>query len=1406
MSQYLAQDANDQASYGYAAVDVSQQDQQQSSGYGYGAVDETPAAGASAGAGAGAGAASAQGYDMKDESTLRDIIELNDTVDYFATRKYYQHVASTCETFIKSHGAHASAHASFWFAFSQSMQGKYSEAIRDFEPLQQVPGIRLAVTAALITTHGMCTQKDKQALSVLKGQLKQATDTTDHSELLFAGRYFWHAGRDKQARKCVERVLAKARDNTNALSTYGWLYFYSNTERLEKKAGSFFSAAAQIMGPTASISALLGCAMTQERSGNVQAAIERLNQIIVSYPDFTGGLVEKSRIQMMIGQWDDALETANRVLKQDFFNIEALKLIVVFKLAQENNLDAIVDRMDQLREALNQTEGANAHLLCETSRLLARLATNRQPLLDVTLEMISKACQLSPLNTDFLTEKGYQHRLMGDFQNAIKCFSEASQVDESNIAALFGRIHCKISAGNLDEAHEELKFLIEIEDSETRNPQLTFLMALLEGARSNNSKEALQLLDETVDLHIKATSKVPPGFEYYLRYNPTFVLELCNAFMPHINAKPRHVSEPESPIIKRVIALLRDLVRIVPGLLEGHLLLTQCYFALNDMDMAKHEVGICTKLGPKCSDAYMWLGRIAWEQGHHKEMDHALAQTLSLNFDVRGTPIYHVMKARLLSVTGRVQDALELAKAGMEMPGIRKRSTLHPWSVQERITLFLETCQLYAQQNLISEASRLLLDAKQEFANSPDANRIPLVEADIAVGRQDFDGAIDLLQSIRESNPVHRQARMKLAEIYLKHRHDRRKYIACYEQMAREVNTAHQFVLLGEAYMRIQEPDKAIQAYQAAQKLEPNDIGLTSRIGRALVITHDYGRAVDYYESAIEEEKLDATTRASLSIELAELYVNLREFDAASRTVIESLSEVAKQLHCDFEEVNFEEVNETLSELFKGLPASMLMHDVKGFLLMKSIAQGSKNDPNTRLALECAHSVQSQLLTALRHGHDEETLRIQRKEMAQICVELATFFERRARDNRRAEEFYNAALNHDDADEAALLASARLHMQNRQFSQCQQRCAKLLSLNENHCEAGLLLSELMFHQDDYNAAMYSFRNLLEKHPTRYNALAKYIQLLRRAGRLKDAPRCFELAESVSDRAKFEAGFHYCRGLYHLYTGESRDALREFNFARKDGRWGREALTSMIRIYINPDIALFKQATEAKGNSKAEHIASARELLEELKRIESESSKLAVLEGYINLASSNNNKSRVEQVMNSMLVIMKTDRTYVPAMLLYANAALLIKQTVQARNTLKRIEKMEYNIEFAEEYERGWLTLADLYIRSAGKFDLATALCKKCLNNNRSCTQAAELLGLIMEKEQSYKDAAEFYEQAWESLGQSSASIGYKLAFNYLKAGRYLDSIDVCHAVLAKHPEYPDIKKHILAKARKHLRP
>ncbi len=47
------------------------------------------------------------------------------------------------------------------------------------------------------------------------------------------------------------------------------------------------------------------------------------------------------------------------------------------------------------------------------------------------------------------------------------------------------------------------------------------------------------------------------------------------------------------------------------------------------------------------------------------------------------------------------------------------------------------------------------------------------------------------------------------------------------------------------------------------------------------------------------------------------------------------------------------------------------------------------------------------------------------------------------------------------------------------------------------------------------------------------------------------------------------------------------------------------------------------------------------------------------------------------------------------------------------------------------------------------------------------------MGLIRQLQQAFADASDFYEKAFALTHRKSAAIGYRLAYNYLKAKRHV---------------------------------
>merc|ERR1719181_1085791 len=347
----------------------------------------------------------------------------------------------------------------------------------------------------------------------------------------------------------------------------------------------------------------------------------------------------------------------------------------------------------------------------------------------------------------------------------------------------------------------------------------------------------------------------------------------------------------------------------------------------------------------------------------------------------------------------------------------------------------------------------------------------------------------------------------------------------------------------------------------------------------------------------------------------------------------------------------------------------------------------------------------------------------------------------------------------------SILALARIHLQKNELDVCEKQLMTLLRVDPTNEEASMLMAELMMMlaaqggrseggAQEYKDATFYYQSLLDKKPCNYTALSKLIFLLRRAGRLRDAPRYIAAAEKACTRSPDrEAGLRFCRGAYYRWINKSQDALVELNFARRDPDYRAEAVTHMIEIYLNynfdPNAGL--DALDSTAEPSQDHLREVDNLIKELSTAQ-------------------------KQAWNPRL------KVYQCQSLMFTKQKQNVERALQQLKRIADSAKKAYNPDWMDDFERAWLLLAEIYIQSS-KYDLASSLCHLAKDHNRSCGKAWEQLGLIYEKEQAYKDPASHYEKAWEFCNETSPSVGYRLGFNYLKAKRYVEAINICQQVL-----------------------
>jgi tetratricopeptide repeat protein 21B len=1305
------------------------------------------------------------------ETTLASVL-------YYAREGYWHHIFDICEEELRRGPDPLLA---FWRAFAVFKEGSTTEAIRGLETNLNRREVQFACVVALIHYHKHCKLVDQEALMSLKMQLKSLLTNASDQALITASQFLLLINKPEKARRFINDILNRNENSLQALNVFGWIECSTNGgqsqalpvfQKIEEKSGD------QVY--TKHLDSLMGLAKVFELTKSFKNILEILNDILVKNPRFLPAMIEKAKVMMMIGDWDEIVEMVHRILSVSPRNIEALRIWIFYLLSREANHTMACQKLQELSTALNQKEPKNPDLYMNIIKPIARICGRRENVLRATLNLAQQARRVRPDDSFILTELGEQFRLLGDLNAAVQAFSEATQKDETNLAPLHKIAHCRILQGQLDDASQQLEFLTEIEESTGRTPEVSLLASMIAWRRDHDRKQALKILDEALTLHVQISKQLSPGYDFYTKLNPDFLLEMAKEYLQFVGLNPLPKTAKAPHYLIRGMKLLETLTKQIPGITEAQLLLAKSKYIANDTSSAQKCISICLQMDPDCIDALILSALIYVSSGEYTAASNTLEQALARNFKIRENPMFMLVKGKCEMKMEKYAEALKTFEATLGLPGVRipndkaAKSGFLALSEEDRAAVYTNLALAYAHNDKISEATRTMQEAIGEFHGTSSEVQISITNSEISLKKGDIKQALKILDGIAPDNPHFKEAKIAQGEIYLMHMQNRRLFAKCYYDIVGQDDSVENYLLLGESLMRIQEPEEAIKVYEKALKHKPDDLFLTKEIGRALVLTHDYSRAIRYYESAVRSDP----RKSELLTDLAKLYLKLKDYEAASRVI-----------------------DEALKGQIVDVPS--LRQAAENFMLQAKVMLASRHDedplnlqplPEAMNAYLNARTLQKQLLTKSREMQPEQFIK-EKLKCADIHFLLGDYYEQREKNFDQAQAFYIESLNYNEMSAKSIISLAKLNLKKGDSQQCMHYCSMMLRIDPANEEASTMMSELLLQNNQVDQAIACYQQLLENKPDNYGILAKLIHLLYRAGKLSDTDKFLKSAEKHVGRHA-DAGLAFCKGLFLKLSGKMMEAQEEFNKARNDSEYGELASEIMIDIYLNPDHEPFWTDSRNIGRN----VTYAETLLDELKS-KNYSIKAAVLECMVILAKGQANG--INLALEKLNMITNNNKNYVPAIVASAIGKLVLQKQQEAKNILKNLSFIPYQAEFAEEFERGWLILADIYIENASN-DLAKEMLTLCLKFNKSCSKAVELLGLLKEKEADFKGASEYYENAWKL--SKSASIGFRLAFNYLKSKLNVRAIDVCKEVLELYPEYPRIREEILDRAREGIRP
>lgn len=506
--------------------------------------------------------------------------------------------------------------------------------------------------------------------------------------------------------------------------------------------------------------------------------------------------------------------------------------------------------------------------------------------------------------------------------------------------------------------------------------------------------------------------------------------------------------------LKTSMNILEAVVKASPGSCDALYLLSRVQFLSGEIGASALSLQkILQEIDTTFIPAHLLIAQIHIQQNNFQRASQSLEVCLSHDFKIRENPLYHLIMGIIQKHQQKLEDALKSFKMAMTICGYfstdemtTKTAKSSELGLADLVSLFLETVNTYGLMNETNEASKLMQFAMKEFENTLEIGRIIIANADLYLSQGNTVKSLDLLNSIKSDQNYYLQAKTKMANIYLVNKKDRLSFAQCFKELVDNNPGPDNYIMLGDAYMNIQEPDKAVEAYKQAVRQDPNDPQLASKLGRSYVKTHQYKKAIAYYKEA-----LASPSNYQLRLDLAELYLKLKQYSNAEQIILEDI----------------ENNQRTQDDIAK------LQTRTKLYLLLSRTHEKSGNINKSLATLKEARD--NQLRIQQRINLDQNAnAREQHKILSKICALMA---EQSVivRETHQAISYYKEAIRYSPADVEQQTSLAKLYMLLNRFDECQSICAMILEKEDpNNETAQVMMADLSFRKIDFENAAFHF--------------------------------------------------------------------------------------------------------------------------------------------------------------------------------------------------------------------------------------------------------------------------------------------------------------------------------------------
>lgn len=326
-------------------------------------------------------------------------------------------------------------------------------------------------------------------------------------------------------------------------------------------------------------------------------------------------------------------------------------------------------------------------------------------------------------------------------------------------------------------------------------------------------------------------------------------MEICDALLAHCPGEP--ISSGELPrSVEILVSLSSSAAKLFPGLIDLQIHYARALFLSGKPTSALQYILMkCLKQDGNSPAILLLQAEIQLAVKQYSEAQTNLETCVSYNFDIRNQPRYRYLKAKCDIHADKQEEALSVLNTLV--------TEYHPdkseFPKQLLISICLDLVQLYMDMEKYSAGRDFVATIMKTFTSGSQTEmRFKLLLSEMEMKHSGkYEEAIQVYNSItieKYGSESYSEARLKLAELLLNHKHDQQGYIQCHKDLVKRFPDNYRYgILLGDAFMNVQLIKDAIQVYQEVSASQPDqEAALSAKIGKAWLLSHNYKMVSPY--------------------------------------------------------------------------------------------------------------------------------------------------------------------------------------------------------------------------------------------------------------------------------------------------------------------------------------------------------------------------------------------------------------------------------------------------------------------------------------------------------------------------------------------------------------------------------